>query len=303
MLGKYASVDVGTNTILLLIGEMDENGEIITIRDEHKLARLGENMGETGWISRKAEDRAVKVLENYRDICAQYNVEKIKAVGTSALREAENKDEIRAKLEKALGAEITPITGIDEANYSFIGSVEDDEPSVVLDIGGGSTEMISGSSEKPENVLSMYVGAVNLTDKFLRGHPPSYRQLEEAIAFVDKKLVEAEGKVYSGKFYAVAGTPTTIAAVSIGLKDFQRDKLHGHILTMEALEEVIDIFINSTVDEIINKYGVHPLRADVITGGSLILLQSMKYLNKTACTVSTHGLRYGLLKKLIKESE
>jgi len=300
---RFATIDIGTNTILMLIAEKTEDGFNV-LRDEHSLARLGEGIGVSGskkMILPSALERAKVILNKYKHICSEYRVDNVFAGGTSALRDADNSVEIRNILSSIIDTDIQLISGEDEAEYSFNGSIEDDKDSVVIDIGGGSTEIIVGSHGKITFRKSLQIGAVRLTEMYFAKHPPDIQMINDAANDIKLALKSIQNDFGMNKLYAVAGTPTTLAGVDLGLKDFDRKMIHGHLLFIERIESIFKLFSELSISEIIDLYHVKPQRADLITIGTLILIESMKHIGALNCQVSTKGLRYGMMKSFIKK--
>lgn len=294
MAERIAALDIGTNTVLMVVGEKCDDGSIEILRDEHSIARLGEKTDYTNLISEEALERTVKILESYRQICSDLKVDRIVTGATSALRDASNSKIASERLQESLGAKINIIAGLEEARLSFLGTVETDDKVIVIDIGGGSTEIISGRNRILSDRTSLQIGAVRLTERCFSNQPPTINEKNIAIAEIENALLNVEWQKHES-LYSVAGTPTTIAAVALGLGDFERDKIHGYELTRETLDEILHLFLKSTSYDLIRKYHIHPKRADVITAGALILREAMDHFDFTETTVSAKGLRYGIL--------
>lgn len=298
---RLAAIDIGTNTILMLISEIDEQGKISQIRDEHRIARLGEELIKTGEIHIQSVDRANKILSEYARICEEEKVNSIKLVATSAMREASNGREVLNKLKNQIGGEFQIISGDDEAYLSFLGTVENSSDSTVIDIGGGSTEFIRGNNYKITNRKSFPTGAVKITEKFISSHPP----LDDIIKKIKRHIQEVIGsnlnEYKSENIYAVAGTPVTIASVASEINEFNQERLNGYKLTITEIERVLNIFLLNDLEYLIKKLNIHPRRADVITAGTMILLESLRALNAEFVTVSTKGLRYGIINSFKKQ--
>ena len=294
---RYAAIDVGTNTILMVIGENDGN-EIKILRDEHSIARLGQGVDESGNIAPEAIERALVILSNYNDICKSLNVEKIWICGTSALRDASNRDKVISSFLNVIDAEIKIISGENEAALSYLGAMESEisGDALVIDIGGGSTEFITGANGEFNSKISLQIGSVRLNERILKSSPPSGENIEKTIDEIIRHLNKIDINNFKyNELYAVAGTPTTIAAIAQDIKDFQPEKIHGYKLTLAEVNKVFEILSVLPKEEITEIYGVHPKRADVILAGVIILKESLKYLAANSCIVSTRGLRYGIL--------
>jgi len=296
---KYAAIDIGTNTILMLIAEKDEYGKLSVITDEHSIARLGEGVDKTRIINDDAIGRAKEILQNYNEIIKKHNVENVRIVGTSSLRDAKNSQEVIAKLEAAIGYKIEVISGIKEAELSFLGAIDDKQPSVVIDIGGGSTEIIFGKDKHLIGRNSIDLGAVRITERIFGEHPPAKNKIVLAQDILNNELKKNISKEYSGKYYAVAGTPTTLAAIVQNLEEYDYEKVNGYELSKDVTENIFNQFLNMRVEDIVKQFNIHPKRADVITAGTLILITIMDHFSIESVIVSSHGLRYGVMKSMV----
>ncbi len=295
---RIAAIDMGTNTILMLISEIDDEGKIRHIRDEFRIARLGENLILTRKIQDSAVQRASKILSEYAQICKSENVDKIQLVATSALREAQNQIEVLNKLKTDINANFKIASTQDEALLSFLGTAEDSADSTVIDIGGGSTELIRGKYPDVLHRTSFPIGAVKLTEQFIQSHPPNLETVNQIKQYVRNIIPENLAQFRADKIYAVAGTPVTIAAVALGLTKFKASELNGYKLHLNQIETVLDIFLSHSVEFLIKEFHIHPQRADLITAGTIILLESLLALNSKFVLVSTKGLRYGILNSI-----
>jgi len=301
---KLASIDIGTNTLLLLVAKVEDSKIIKVICDEHRIARLGEGLDKTGFISKIAIDRATEILQSYGKLIKEYSVQDVIISATSAMRDANNGSDVKKLLENAIGYPINIIAGTEEAKTSFLGSIErtDLVKDIVLDIGGGSTEVVLGNKNEIIKSTSMQIGAVRLTERYFPTHISKKENYEKASDFIKTELSKLGELEFDGDMIAVAGTPTTIAAIDLGLPQYNAHLIHNHKVTKQKLENIVNIFISKTREELINDYNVHPNRADVILGGAVILLEFLKYIQKSEFIVSCKGLRYGLLKELIKNN-
>lgn len=289
-----ASIDIGTNTILLLIAELKDN-RIEIIEDFHKIARLGEGLDNSGFISDEAIERAKKILLFYKEKIDFYKVEEVHCIATSAMRDAQNSQSVKAIFEDILKSDVKIINGYQEATFSFLGSVEDDDLSTVIDIGGGSTEIITGQSKEIFNIVSLQTGAVRLSERNNIFYPFSKESLQAADLELNSLFTDVR-KFNFGKIIAVAGTPNTLAQINLGLTEYNREKLHNYTMKTSELDGVIDIIKNSKKEDLIERYGVHPNRADIILGGALVLRKLLEVSNKSSFIVSSNGLRFGVIK-------
>ncbi|NLO18562.1 MAG: hypothetical protein GX121_01570 [Ignavibacteria bacterium] len=293
---RFASFDIGSNTILMLIVEKDSN-KLKVLRDEQAIARLGENVWETNSISDEAIHRAEAILKKFKSICDKVQVKKIFAIASSAIREARNGKAVAGALSNILDTEINIISGNKEAELSYLGTVENEEPSLVIDIGGGSTEIIIGHKGKIHFKQSIPIGVVKLTEKYFSNHPPKETEIQAMRAFICDILQGVPKVDEKFSIYAVAGTPTTLAAVHIGIKDYNSELVNHHKLELSSIQKITNRFLKLTVPEITQNYGIEPMRADVISAGSIILEECLSYLQRDYCIVNVYGLRLGVLKE------
>ncbi|MFP4368917.1 MAG: Ppx/GppA family phosphatase [Candidatus Kapaibacterium sp.] len=294
---KIAVIDIGTNTILMSTAIITKEKIDIT-GDYHKLARLGENVDKTGQINNEAIERSVKILLEYKDICAKENIQRIIVTGTSAMRDAANRGEVLSALGKSIGSEINIIDGKKEAELSFAGAARDSAPSLVIDVGGGSTEIISGREKVFSNMISLQIGAVRITERFFSSLPPGSDEYNTAGEYIRKEIRKTSGWHIDRKIYSVGGTATTIAHALSGKDIYDREAVHGQEVYYNDLSGLLDVFLSLTPDEITRKFGMHPKRADVISAGTLIMKELMEMYDKRSFAVSANGLRYGLLKQM-----
>ncbi len=293
---RVAGIDIGTNTILMLIADIDENGKVLPIADFHSIARLGEGLNQSGIISQQAVQRTIKILIDYKKEIERFNVEKYFCVSTSAMREAKNSQEVIREIKVQTGFDVLVIDGDLEAYLSYIGTVEDAKHSVVLDIGGGSTEVIVGEQDEIIFRKSFKIGAVRLTEKYIPQHPPTKEIIDKIKKECIDNFVSIDKSLISGNVYAVAGTPTTIAAVVLGLKEYDRSKVDNFKLSLDEIRKTKELFLTLSIDEIVQKLYVPPMRADVITAGTIILESFCDHFALPEVIVSDKGLRFGVIK-------
>ena len=226
---RSAFIDVGTNTVLCLIADIQETGRFRVLADLADISRLGQGLDRTRRISAEGEQRALEILERYRDHCQSLGVEEIFAVGTSALRDAKNSAEVRASLRKKLGFEIRVISGAEEAAYSFLavtrGLALAGRELLVIDIGGGSSEFIRGNDDGVSQVLSVDVGSVRLTERFLHADPVRSDEVAAMLAAIDRELAPV-----------IASFASTNAALDSG---WHRRQFHDRGGDREASSELL----------------------------------------------------------------
>lgn len=297
----YAAIDIGTNTVLLLVGEVSGDGSLVVLHDSHAIARLGQGVDKQRNISSEAITRAEIILQNYRKICADYGVSHIDAVATSAVRDTANRERVIEALSAALHAPVRCIAGDEEARLSFLGAAEHSHLCTVVDIGGGSTEYITGKHNAIRHRTSLDIGAVRLTERCFASLPPSKQDIANARAIVQQHLATLP-ILERGTLIGVGGTCTSLAAIDLQLQTFEASSVDNYLLSFDAVQTITTFLLTSTVETLLQHPAIHPKRADVLPMGALILEESLRALCINTCTVSTRGLRYGVLLGMATQS-
>lgn len=290
-----AGIDIGTNTILLAIGYTSDDNTLHIIHDEVQFARLGKNVDSTGYIEEERIIAAENILKKYAETCISFDTDVICAVATSAMRDAHNGKEVQSRLENALGAKVHIIEGEEEARLCFLGTVPHKEKAMVIDIGGGSTEIIIGTHEAIENVYSINIGAVRLTERYFSHLPPTRDNIDKAIEYIQSELSHIPTD-YDCPLYCVAGTPVTLASIALGLESFDSNVLNGYELSSLVITIILQQLLHSTREEILYIPGVPENRADILPAGTVILDTLLRKFEKSSCFVSIGGVRIGLIK-------
>lgn len=299
---KVAALDLGTNTFLCLIAEVSNGKVEKIIEDQVQIVRLGQDVNKTKKLHSEALIRADKCFSDFSKIIQNHQPERILAMATSAARDVTNADELfKIGLKYNIPIEIIP--GEKEADITYKGSTSglnnELRNIVVLDIGGGSTELILGKGNQVITSESVNIGCVRLSEIFLKQQPASETQLIKMEEYIEKELSHIIQKIklnHIDEILAVAGTPTEIARIEIG--SFDPKKIDNMKLSKKLLTEKYNLFSKSTVQEIESKYQVSKGRADVITVGVLILKKVCEILNKEHVLVSTRGVRFGVALEL-----
>lgn len=297
---RVSFIDIGTNTALLLIADLDtENNRILPVAHRQTIVRLGRNVDEQKIIDHAALQRLIQCLLDFKEISKEYSAQSIVAAGTSALRDAKNRMEIIDEVVVASDIVIKTLSGEQEAAMTFTGAVAGMQalPSefIVIDIGGGSSEITLGNSSAIEHSISLDIGSVRLTERFFKSQPPAEEDFLAAKNEIDKLFTGNLEPFFTGRehVFGVAGTLTTIAKLAAGLEEFDPEKIHNYLLRYDQVRQLLEELQSLTVEQIIDK-GVPQGRADVITMGTLILHQFMRLLGIPELRVSVQGLRYGL---------
>lgn len=298
---RIATIDAGTNTALLLITESNEKGKMRVLEDVHAIARLGEGVDERKAISRDAFERFQGVLREHQAVIDRYQCEHVKLAATSAMRDAGNSAEVAALIKAEFGYEVEIISGGQEAQLTYRGSLlgleyPEDKVIGVLDIGGGSTEISFGSLKHFVRGASMQIGAVRMHERFLSKAPYPNEQVSQAALAISQSIQQiAKELAQPDHLVAVAGTPTSLAAMHLGLTEFDAKRVNGTVLKLEDIERYLGVALTSSTEELLARYPViNKARADILPAGTLILYSVMRILRVPEITVSTRGLRYGL---------
>ncbi|GAA1166128.1 Ppx/GppA phosphatase family protein [Nocardioides aquiterrae] len=299
---RVAAIDCGTNTIKLLVGDLPS----IDVR-ELRMVRLGQDLDRTGRIADEALERAFAAIDEYAAIIRSYDVPpaRVRFVATSATRDASNSDVFVAGVRDRLGVEPEVVSGAEEAALSFDGAVRNlrtppAEPVLVIDVGGGSTELIVGSTH-PDAADSMDIGSVRLHERHLHSDPPARAEVDACVADVDAHLdacpvLPADAATVVG----VAGTVTQLAAVALDLPAYDREAVDQAALPIAQVQETVDRLLAMTVAERRALPSMHPGRADVIGAGALILARVLRRAGVESLVVSESDILDGIAWSLVE---
>ncbi|WP_434594538.1 Ppx/GppA phosphatase family protein [Brevibacterium sp. 1718] len=273
---RVAAFDCGTNSLRLLIADVAADGTLTDLRRETRIVRLGQGVDATGEFAPEALERTFAVAKEFAEVAAEYQPEKLRFVATSASRDVKNRDEFFAGIFSILGVVPDVIAGEEEARLSFLGATvgltDADGPYVVMDLGGGSTELVLGRDDV-QAAVSMDIGSVRLTERHMPVETPSQDQIQEALADIDGQLDQAAQIVDFAAprtLIGVAGTVTTITAGILGLESYQRERIHGaHISVADVADESRKLLAMDRQARTDLPY-MHPGRVDVIGAGSLL---------------------------------
>jgi exopolyphosphatase/pppGpp-phosphohydrolase len=298
---RVAAVDCGTNTIKLLIGDLPR----VDVR-EMRVVRLGQDLDRTGRIADEALERAFAAIEEYAGLIRAHDVPaaRVRFVATSATRDAANADVFVEGVRQRLGVEPEVVSGDVEAALSFDGAVRNlrtppATPVLVVDIGGGSTELILGAAA-PEAAHSMDIGSVRLSERHLHSDPPTDAEIAACIADIDTHLDACPvDPAVAATVVGVAGTITQLAAVALDLPAYERDAVDQHLLPAPEVHAVVDRLLAMTVEERRAIPSMHPGRADVIGAGALILDRVLRRSGTPSLLVSDSDILDGIAWSLV----
>ena len=300
---RVGAIDMGTNSTRLLIADVD-GGQVATLDRRMRITRLGQGVDASRRLADAAIERTVEALGEYRRALDDLGVERVRAVATSAARDASNADDLLAAVARTLGTRGEILTGADEARLSFDGAtagVDEPAPFLVVDIGGGSTELVVGTT-MPEGEVSLDVGCVRVTEQFLHSDPPSAEELSQAVQVVRLHLTDADMALPSAHeaktLIGLAGTVSTVAAIELGLEEYDRGRIHHFRLTRSAAEEVFRTLATEAADQRRHNPGLEPGRVDVIVGGAIVLVAVMRHYDRDEMLVSEADILDGLARSM-----
>jgi exopolyphosphatase/guanosine-5'-triphosphate,3'-diphosphate pyrophosphatase len=300
---RLASIDIGTNTILLLIADVAEDGAITVVRDEQVIARLGKGVDANRRITAETFTRVLGFLQKFKITADTIGASSVVATGTSALRDASNGAEFVRYVKERIGLQIEILSGQEEAELTYRGAVSEflrgsgsRRSYAVLDIGGGSTELTIGEEAAVLRKASLNVGAVRLTERLLKSSPPSAPALSQAVSEVRSWISTLPKLLPTTHLIGVAGTVTTLAAIDLNLPVYDAKRVSGHFLRLETIEQIEERIRIKSVGEMIRTYPQIQLgRADIILAGIIVLIEALKRFGVRGITASDRGLRFGLL--------
>jgi exopolyphosphatase/guanosine-5'-triphosphate,3'-diphosphate pyrophosphatase len=306
---RLAAVDIGTNSTRLLVADVDGTGRgarLTPVDRRMRITRLGQGVDAARRLHPEAITRTVDTLREYRAALDELDVERVRATATSAARDAANRDDFFAPAADVLGVVPELLGGEEEARLSFLGAtagLDEPAPYLVVDIGGGSTEFVVGTDE-PSGLASIDVGCVRLSEQLLVSDPPAPEELSEAVAVVRDHLADVDREVPAARDAAtlvgLAGTVTTVAAVELGLPEYDADKLHHFRLTKEAAEDVFRTLATETAADRRHNPGLEPGRVDVIVGGAVVLVTILRVLGFDEVLVSEADILDGVVRSLTR---
>lgn len=294
---RYASIDVGTNTVLMVIADVTDDGIIVPIREEQQLPRLGKEVDANRIISKDSVNRVLKTLLEYKRIAESLHVSEIFACGTSALRDALNRKDVVKTIKNETGIAVEVISGDTEAKFTYIGALSA-FPSIpqntgVLDIGGGSTELVIGSNVSMTVRHSLDIGAVRVTERYFNSLPPSHHTLAEAEKYIRDTIANKIDTLEFERLIGVAGTITTLAAIDLNIPQFSAELIEGHIISREKIESIYGEYSHYSLDDMKRIPQIVSGREDILFAGIAILKTFLTMMNRETIMVSTRGLRYG----------
>lgn len=303
---RVAVIDVGSNSTRLLIADVD--GGVSVLERQSRVTRLGRGVDLSGQLADEAIEAACAAIADYVEICREAGAARVAAIATSAVRDASNGEAFVAELRERFALSARVLDGEEEARATYRGATAEEVPAVptlVIDIGGGSTEMIVGTGAEIAYHDSLQAGVVRHTERHISGDPPTAVELEALAADVRTLIADAlagheEARASAG--IAVAGTPTSLAAVELGLEPYDPHRVHGRVLSLETIQRLLSQFASAPLAERQAIPGLHPDRAPNIIAGCVILVEAMRAFALDEIQVSEHDILYGIALEIASQS-
>ena len=300
-------MDLGTNSTRLLVADVGD-GEVVELERRTVVTRFGERVDTTGRLSDAAMGRVDEALGDYRQVIDRLDAERVVAVATSAMRDAENGPAYREHLKERFGIDARTIPGEEEARLSFLGATsgrDSGRPTMLVDIGGGSTEYVVGRPrEDPDFHVSTRMGSVRHTERFLTQDPPTTEEVDSLRADAARILreeVPSDVRQATEQGIAVAGTATSLAAIDQELEPYDPERVHGYGLDLPACERILARLASLPLEERRGVTGLHPDRAPTIVAGAAILVESIQGFGLDAVEISEADILHGAA--LVAEEE
>ena len=296
---RVAVVDIGTNSTRLLIADV-EGTQVREVERRTTVTNLGRGVEHTGTLCSDAVDGVCGVVADYKATYEELGAERVLAIATSAVRDAFNGEAFIAELRERFGLDTRLLTGQEEAHLTYLGATAQrpgDETTLVFDIGGGSTELIVGSGREVAFQTSLQAGTIRHSERHLTGDPPEPHELEELADDVRHVIEEALSAREAGgaqvRAIAVAGTPTSLAAIDQELEPYDSSRVHGHRLGMRTIQHMLSRLASLPLAERLRVPGLHPGRAPTIVAGAVILVQVMRAFSLDEIEVSEQDILHG----------
>jgi exopolyphosphatase / guanosine-5'-triphosphate,3'-diphosphate pyrophosphatase len=304
---RVAAIDIGTNTVLLLVADHTEGGALVAVAERATVTRLGENVDRTRRLAADAIARTAACLEDYSRTARELGASRVGVVATSAMRDASGGEGLRKRIVELFGVEAQILSGSEEARLAFRGAVAglerlDETHRAVFDIGGGSTEVVLGRMTHDSAEItfesSFDLGSVRLTERLVTHDPIRPDEFEAVLQAARTGFARVPPLALATIPIGTAGTMTTLAAVSLGMDPYDGARVHGHVLDVEELRALLARLAGMTADERRALPGMEPKRADVIVAGGCIALALLDHWSAVKVRVSDRGVRWGLAEQI-----
>ena len=304
---KLGALDVGSNTVLMLVAEATPPATVTKIAELSRITRLGRGVDANGALDPEAAARTLETIDEFAARARELGAERILAVATAALRDARDGPEFIARVKQRAGVELEIVSGESEARLAWLAAIRGLklDPAarlLVVDIGGGSTELIRSAPGGAPTLISLQLGSVRLTERIVRHDPPTAREAADLRLACDEALRALGGDFTPSVMVGIAGTVTTVCAVALGLKHYDAAIVHGYRLTLNQTLGALARFGAVPLAERRQLPGLEPGRADVIFAGAAILERVMAHFGLSEVIVSDQGVRWGLMWRTLDET-
>lgn len=305
---KLAALDVGTNTVLMLIAERDSAGEVHALADLARITRLGRGVDANGTLDHEAVARTIDTIAEFATTARSLGAERIVGAATAAVRDASNGPVFIAEVKRRAGIDLEVISGETEAQLSWLAArkglkLDPADKVLVVDIGGGSTELIRAEPGRKLEVASLQIGSVRLTERIVRHDPPLAREAADLRLAVDDALRALGWDFAPDTMVGIAGTVTTVCATALGLAQYDPAVVHGYRLSLAQVLETLARLAAVPLEQRKQIPGIEPARADVIIAGAAILERIMGHFGLDHVIVSDQGVRWGLLWRELENTD
>jgi exopolyphosphatase/guanosine-5'-triphosphate,3'-diphosphate pyrophosphatase len=295
---RVAVVDIGSNSTRLLVADLD-GGLVSEVERQSRVTRLGRGVDLSGQLSAEAIEAACAAIADYVAICREADVETVDAIATSAVRDASNGSAFVAELRERFALSARVLDGEEEARLTYVGATSErapSEPTLVVDIGGGSTELIVGTGEEIAFHASLQAGVVRHTERHISTDPPTALELEalaKDVRVLMESAISGQAGTTAATGIAVAGTPTSLASIELGLEPYDPKQVHGRTLTLVSIQRLLSQLASAPLSKRVEIAGLHPDRAPNIVAGVVILVETMRAFGLEQIEVSEHDILYG----------
>jgi exopolyphosphatase/guanosine-5'-triphosphate,3'-diphosphate pyrophosphatase len=293
---RVAVIDIGTNSTRLLIADV-AGGRVAPVERRSTVTRLGRGVDLSGHLATEAIEDTCRAIGTYMGLISEDGAGTVDAIATSAVRDADNGGAFVAELRERFALSARVLDGEEEARLTYLGATSEQvpaEPTLVIDIGGGSTELIVGQGRDISFHTSLQAGVVRHSERHIASDPPTAGELE-ALATDVRGLIEAAvaAGVSADRGIAVAGTPTSLAAIEMELEPYDPSRVHGHVLKLPTIQRMLSRLASVPLAERVGIPGLHPERAPTIVSGVVILIEAMRAFGLASIEVSEHDILYG----------
>jgi exopolyphosphatase / guanosine-5'-triphosphate,3'-diphosphate pyrophosphatase len=295
---RVAVIDMGTNSTRLLVADV-ANGHVTELERRSTVTRMGRGVDTSRQLAAEAIEDVCRIVGEYIEIYESLGAESVTALATSAVRDAENSGAFIAELRERFELNARILEGTEEARLTYLGACAERpaaKSTLVIDIGGGSTELVVGTGEAMSFYTSLQAGTVRHTERYLNADPPDAGELE-ALADDVRSLIDAElsseAISHAEEGIAVAGTPTSLAAIDQELDPYDPKRVHGYVLSLGSIQRMLSMLASMPLEERLEVKGLHPGRAPTIVPGAVILIQVMRAFGLTEVEVSEHDILHG----------